>query len=742
MKINNSKKRLFQFILILLPIVILFLFEIILRIAGYGYNFNLFIDNPVKKFREFKICNPDIGKKYFQTFEASSPPHDMILKKKPANGFRIFVLGSSTVAGFPYDENLMFSRILYERLQDSYPGKKIEIMNTSLTAINSYTFLDDMDDILKEKPDAILFYEGHNEFYGALGVGSNETMSKYRELTLIHLKLMKLRTYQFLRNIVFATGKLFSGTNPSENVFGTLMRRIAGNKEIEYQGEVYKKGIKQFKDNMTDLFEKAKLHQVPVLISEVVSNIHDLEPLSVSSGLKNNEAGEAFQKAKDYESNGEFSNAKRLYYYARDLDGVRFRASEEINDIIHQLAEQYHAYLVPMKSYFEKNSANGLMGNNLFTEHVHPNIDGYFLMADAFYNTVIESKLIGNEIVVYYKTSDYYERNWGYTGLDSTFAVIRVNMLKCLWPFKPFDAPLVDYRKVYKPKSYTDSLALAVIKGGDRNSVIIDAHLKLAKYYKERKEFNKAYKEYYSITKSFPYFSDDYVNAAGCLIRTDDFSSALKLLNTSLELEGTFSGYYLKGEIHTFRNEYQNAIESLQSALKIASGAVEQEKALSKLFEAYYYMKQTEKVKETIKEIQRLNPKYKPVKPRQQVDFRMVVPNQVKAPINEALDQFKKGNVDKALKEFLASLEIKETTLANRYVGEILIKKHDPNALIYLLRAYPDYSTDESYLNDLCMMQVYYKMTGEAAKTLNTIRQINPVSKYIPVLEQFIAKFR
>ena len=79
---------------------------------------------------------------------------NLFLKEKPANGYRIFVLGGSTTAGFPYGNNLDFARILNRRLSDQFPEKKIEIINCAMTAVNTYTVLDLMDEILEQQPDA------------------------------------------------------------------------------------------------------------------------------------------------------------------------------------------------------------------------------------------------------------------------------------------------------------------------------------------------------------------------------------------------------------------------------------------------------------------------------------------------------------------------------------------------------------------------------------------------------------
>jgi hypothetical protein len=183
---QKSKKIYFRLFALLL---ILFLFgfvELALRIFSYGNNLNLFITHPENCMSKYYTTNPKIGEKYFIKFDATGGVNDVFLKQKPDNTYRIFVLGSSSVVGFPYDKNLMFSRILHQRLIDAYPNKNIEVVNTAITAINTITLLDFMREIVKYEPDAIAFYEGHNDFYGAFGVGSNETLSKNKFIQSMH----------------------------------------------------------------------------------------------------------------------------------------------------------------------------------------------------------------------------------------------------------------------------------------------------------------------------------------------------------------------------------------------------------------------------------------------------------------------------------------------------------------------------------------------------------------------------
>ena len=68
--------------------------------------------------------------------------------------------------------------------------------------------------------------------------------------------------------------------------------------------------------------------------------------------------------AKQFEAKGDFEKARENYIKAKDFDALRFRAPEEFNFILRELAKKYSLPIVPMISYFEKESPNGLIGNS------------------------------------------------------------------------------------------------------------------------------------------------------------------------------------------------------------------------------------------------------------------------------------------------------------------------------------------------------------------------------------------
>ena len=43
-----------------------------------------------------------------------------------------------------------------------------------------------------------------------------------------------------------------------------------------------------------------------------------------------------------------------------------------------------------------RESRDGILGDELLLEHVHPNLRGYFLLADAYYDALEAAGLIGN----------------------------------------------------------------------------------------------------------------------------------------------------------------------------------------------------------------------------------------------------------------------------------------------------------------------------------------------------------
>lgn len=736
---SKSKQRIFSLIAVTLPIVFLILLELVLRIAGYGDNFALFVDHPDENMEKYYVVNPEIGKKYFNKMEYSAPAKDIFLKMKPNDVIRIFAMGSSSVAGFPYANNLMFSRILHERLRDAYPGKKIEMVNTAITAINSFTLADFMPQILEQKPDVLLFYAGHNEFYGAFGAGSNEAVTHSLKLIRIHLALLNYKVYQLTVNTVGKVVGIFGGGNGNKK-HGTLMTRMVKDADITYGSEKYKEGLRNYEENLNTMLSMATQKHVKVFISDLVSNLRDLKPFkSIASGdLKG--AEEYYEAAKIYEAQGNIPKAKENYILARDYDCVRFRASSGINEIIKNLSDKYQLHFVPTVDLFNANSPNGIVGNNLLTEHLHPNIPGQFLLAESFYKTIVESKLIAPDInVPTVKSYKGFIADYGFTNLDFLIGKHRVTSLSYHWPFTDESKGSVDYRQVYRPTGTVDSLAFTVMAKGKIS--LYQAHEQLAEMYKKRGDLINAFKEYNSLTKINPYRNINFRKAGDCLLHMNDLPRALYYFERSSEYgSDDFYAHYRAGEILMIKNDLESALSHFRKAQE-AGDAQEKQKTLVRIYQTLCYLNRAEDGKDILAYFKKMNQNQGIPLP-QRTSYVDYIPFQVKDNVEGAKEYLANNQPDKAIELLTNSLDIEETSCVFRMLGEIYLKRGIADkAQEFLLKAYPDYQFEPKFLHYFIVSCLSSGKPGEASKALNQLKKIDPIYPGINKLQGYINSY-
>lgn len=455
-----------KIIAICLPILVLLLLELSLQLFHYGYNTSLFVKDKV--LTGYYTMNPEVTNRFFNIPIQLAVFQEPFKKEKPANTYRIFVLGASTAIGFPYFPNGSFHRMLLYRLNRAFPDKKIEIINLSITAINSYSLLSFTDEVNKMNPDAVLIYAGHNEYYGALGVASNQRFGLSRNIVASSIYLKRFKVVQLAFNI---TRKVKSILIPNEGQQKmALMQILAEKQAVVYGSEIYKLGLQQYELNMDELLNKFNKHHIPVYLSNVVSNEKDQKPFisklnaatdstkflnEYNSGLDafNNKdyktalskflsadkidssyAMNSFLLGELFYNKDDFSNAHRYYFNAKELDALRFRAPEEINTIIDKLCQKYNnIHFVNSKKKFLANSDHGIMDSKLFVEHLHPTLKGYFLLSDAFYDVLQDTKMFGKCDKTI--SADSIRMELPLTSIDTLMGTYNILDLRSKWPF-------------------------------------------------------------------------------------------------------------------------------------------------------------------------------------------------------------------------------------------------------------------------------------------------------------------
>jgi len=413
-EVQQAKVRLsFYLILVFLPFFILLLIEIALRAVGYGKRIPLFIEEGAPM--GFMQPNPDVIHRYFADKKLApqvSPDTVYFKKEKPKDSIRVVIQGGSTAAGFPYGRWGSLQGMLDQRFKRLYPDNEIEIINTAMSAVNTYTLLDFVAEIIAQKPDLVMIYAGHNEYLGIMGAGSAFASKGSRIATLTYLKIKDLRLYRIVERVLY----LFKSPRgyPAGNE-RSLMAQAARGRGIQYGSSLYELGVVQFRENLKLILAEYERAGIPVFIGTLASNEKDQVPFSTvgrvdwESYLSNLDNIDLKQEAKSLEmrlstseSAGDwyklghiryrqkrYDKAQSAFSRAKDLDRLRFRAPQEFNQIIKSQAKKGSAIVVDVKGYIRNDSESGVVGKEHMLEHLHPTTRGYFLLAEAFSDTFL-----------------------------------------------------------------------------------------------------------------------------------------------------------------------------------------------------------------------------------------------------------------------------------------------------------------------------------------------------------------
>ncbi len=417
-----SRKRWFRLIAVAVPLVGLVLLEFFLRAVGYGYPTSFFLKTTVNGQPVF-IENQQFSRRYFPPGLERTPQPVMFPAVKPPNTIRIFVLGESAAMGDP-EPAYGFPRVLEVLLREAMPGKKVEVINTAVTAINSHVIREIAKDCADKQGDYWIIYMGNNEVVGPFGAGTvfgQQTPSLAFIRANIALKSTRLgQLFDALQ--LKLTGK--AGTPATwEGMEMFLKQRVV--QDDPRMAKVYS----HFEANLRDILRLGEKSGAKVNVSTVASNLKDCAPFASQHRADLGEAQKAewvklFQAGAAQESVTnfaaafsfyqaaaklddryaelhfriarcewaleKFSEAKRSYEIARDLDALRFRADDAINDVIRRTATPRTSLkFADALEVAARSSPHGITGEELFYEHVHFNFAGNYFTARAFVEQII-----------------------------------------------------------------------------------------------------------------------------------------------------------------------------------------------------------------------------------------------------------------------------------------------------------------------------------------------------------------
>lgn len=464
--------------------IFLFLLESILRIAEFGGNNDFIIKNKNAFGEEVYSTNNKFTRKYYfgYNFYGPAPGYQEFDIQKKANSFRVFVLGESTVEGFPYPINLSFSNILKKKLQDIFPYLKIEIINCGISASTSFIITEISNEIVKYQPDLIIIHTGHNEIYGLFGPASSISYKHNYFLMRTIMKLMNLKITNLLHRGIHLVKQyiLRYEMKPTMEIF---MQIVSNNNYQNFNSPIRKEAIRIFEKNLIEIYRVFEKNKIPVILSTLLYNVKNQPPLH-SIDFNNLQEEQLFMSAyklyldnkfdeslkivfdlikknplnarlfflagKNYYALNNFDNAENYLIKAKDYDLLPFRITEQMLDFIRNFSAKYKITLVDINKHYKDEKKNLCIGTDLIVDHLHPNINGNVFIADSFIPEtvkVIEKKFKSTPNFKNLKPTQYYLQQLGYDRLIDIMVMQRL--------FKMYNKePLNKYAESFEMRDY------------------------------------------------------------------------------------------------------------------------------------------------------------------------------------------------------------------------------------------------------------------------------------------------
>ncbi len=399
---------------VVLPVVLLAvvatLLEIGLRIGGYGYDPHFFRSIRIDG-QEYFINNEKFSLRFFPAPLARWPDPFVFPAQKAPDTVRIFIFGESAAMGDPHPA-YGAGRYLEVLLRERFPGKKFEVINLGITAINSHVILPIARECAAQGGDFWIIYMGNNEMVGPFGAATVfGAQATPRRVAQMNLAIQRTRVGQLLvaalRNLRGNSGNASWG---GMEMF--LENQIAPGdprKETVYEN---------FAGNLHDIVAAGVGAGAKVILNTVSVNLKDSPPFasatnSNSPASDRERFSQLFSEGKLLQSHGDFgaaagrfaqaiqlqpafaethfrlaqcdlaltnADAAKEFQSACDLDALPFRADTRVNAAIRHEAEREASRLefCDAERNLAETTAARAAGDETFFEHVHFNFDGNY----------------------------------------------------------------------------------------------------------------------------------------------------------------------------------------------------------------------------------------------------------------------------------------------------------------------------------------------------------------------------
>lgn len=337
-------------------------------------------------------------------------------RDKPANGFRVFVLGDSSVIGFPFGPEFAFPRFLQERLTAAMPERTVEVINCGLNAVASWHGREVLNEIVRYQPDVLIVYIGNGDW---VTPGPESVSTSARLLGNLHMfQLAALASRKWQRA---EEGKIdVERVHNRADAFRLARERARGNQTLSASEREWI--LTRFGENLRAIVVAARAAGATVIVSDLLQNL-DFPPgasrhrrgLSAAELAQWREAAgkaDALQRAGDcrgalaelaraeridrrpailhymrarcLETLGDYDAARQAYRTASDLDEAPLGVPSAVNDVVRAVAQENDVQFVELAETLSRSAPHGVLGDELFYDYVHPRVAGHAQIAGVF----------------------------------------------------------------------------------------------------------------------------------------------------------------------------------------------------------------------------------------------------------------------------------------------------------------------------------------------------------------------
>jgi tetratricopeptide (TPR) repeat protein len=251
-------------------------------------------------------------------------------------------------------------------------------------------------------------------------------------------------------------------------------------------------------------------------------------------------------------------------------------------------------------------SNDGIVGDELMTDHLHPNVKGYQLVGNLFF-----SEMKKNGYLPTTEPSDLDEKTadslvfayYNFTKFDSTVADFRIKILKNDWPYiNPKNQ--IPRNKLISLNNLIDSLALEVIDGRISRE---QARLKVANSYLRNNEMEKYSTEMAALIEEFPFLYKYYNIVSRELISAGKYQQAYYFLKRGFDRKPDAFNTKWLGIIDLSQGFTDDAIKYLEASLKFGDNDAQ---VYFNITGAYAQKKEFAKALAAINKCLQINPEF------------------------------------------------------------------------------------------------------------------------------------